>query len=633
MTFSEIVFKMFKADAKKYKLFILCNLFSIAILYSFISIALNGQFMNSSIVDPMISHNIYAPTFLVIVFMAIFIPYAQSVFMKTRQKDYGILLTLGMTENEVTKSVIIENFIMCTLSLIMGLVAGTFLSLFFLGFARKVIGIYNIDINISLKAYELTAVYVLALFAISVIINIFGMAKSTILDKIKYAKKAESAKHYSLVFSCIGLILTISAFVLLFFCKNIGLISFIFCNLGSFLIFFNGEAILERFKNKHYKSYMKNVFLFSDTKYYYGKNKKIFLVNTWLFFCILFFVVLSSVQYPSMLKYSSTYHPFNMVYGDIKGDFKPLENKEIQAIVHKNSNSITANYTVSFVRNNTFTIFCVDDVNKTLKKNYKVQENSFIYVHPYDINDGYAHEDINSNIPNFNINSKQGERKFMRQKVIVNPLFGQVNCISQNIILVNKKDYEWIRKNNIDFYVGTLHLYNFSDWHNSNGIVNEVWNKLVERNNIKSGDDFYKTSSRIEAYNTALRSSNFLTFLLIYVDLLLYFSAIIMLHYKLRMEYEEEKGKYFGLYKIGIEEVDIKKMISQKILVLYGISLIYAIIINFGFSFYFFGSHGWYGIQSILATFVASTVLLGAHLGVGRMYSNAYYTGILEHNF
>lgn len=629
MTFSEIVFKMFKADAKKYKLFILSNLFSIAILYSFISIALNNQFMNPSSVDTMISHNIYAPTFLLVVFMAIFIPYAQSVFMKARQKDYGILLTIGMTENEVTKSVIIENFIMCILSLIMGLVAGTFLSLFFLGFVHKVIGIYNIDINISLKAYELTAVYVLTLFVISVIINICGMAKSTILDKIKYAKKAESARHYSFVFCYLGLILTVAAFVLLFFCKNIALISFIFCTLGSFLIFFNGEAIIERFKNKHYKSYMKNIFLFSDEKYYYGKNKKIFFVNTWLFFCILFFVVLSSVQYPSMLKYSSTYHPFNMIYGDIKGDFKPLKDKEIQTIVHKEGNSITTNYTVSFVRNNTFTIFCVDDVNKTLKKDYKVQENSFIYVHPYDINDGYEHEDINSNIPSLNINAKQGERKFMRQKVIVNPLFGQINCISQNIILVNKEAYEWIMVNNIDFYVGTLHLYNFSDWHKSNVIVNEVWNKLVKKNNIKSGDDFYKTSSRIEAYNTALRSSNFLTFLLIYVDLLLYFSAIIMLHYKLRMEYEEEKRKYFRLYKIGIEEVDIKKMISQKILVLYGIPLIYAIIINFGFSFYFFDSHGWYGVEGVLATFIASAVLLGVHLGGGRMYSNAYY-GIIK---
>lgn len=131
MTFSEIAYKMFKKDAKKYRLFILCNVAAIAVLYSFISIVLNKQFMNSSIVDPMISSNIYAPTFFIVMFAGMFIPYSQSVFMKARQKDYGILLSIGMTENEVRKSVIIENLVLHAVSLVAGLMFGTILSLFF----------------------------------------------------------------------------------------------------------------------------------------------------------------------------------------------------------------------------------------------------------------------------------------------------------------------------------------------------------------------------------------------------------------------------------------------------------------------------------------------------------------------
>lgn len=76
--------------------------------------------------------------------------------------------------------------------------------------------------------------------------------------------------------------------------------------------------------------------------------------------------------------------------------------------------------------------------------------------------------------------------------------------------MVNKKDYEWITLNAVDYYVkGTLHLYNFTNWHNSGVIVNEVWNRLLEKNNMGKEDDFYKISSRIEAYDTALKSSNF----------------------------------------------------------------------------------------------------------------------------
>ncbi|GCD13021.1 FtsX-like permease family protein [Clostridium tagluense] len=634
MTFSRIAFKMFKADVKKYRLFILCNLSSIAILYSFISISVNKQFMDTSIVDPMISGNIYAPTFLVLMFTGIFIPYSQSVFIKARQKDYGILLTLGMSENEVRNSVLIENLILCIVSLIIGLVSGTVLSLFFLGFIHNVIGFNSVNIAISLSSYKITTMYVLGIFSISLIVNVYGMIKSTVYDKIKYAEKAESGNHYSIIFSCVGIVFTIVAFIvmILFYHRNsnLCLLSIFFCLLGSVLIFFNGEALIEYFQDKHYKRYIKNVFLLSDIKYYYTKNKKTFFTTTWIFFTILFLVMISSVIHPCLINNSFSYHPFHMAYGEIKGNFEPLRDDEIKSIIRNNGNSITTNYTVKFVRNNVFTVFCVDDVNKILKKNYKIKSNSFIYVYPYYINDGFEHN-YNLNISNINIDFHKGTKEFIKHDTIINPLFGQINCISQNIILVNKEDYKWITLNGIDYYLkGTLHLYNFGNWHNSNGIVNEVWNKLMKKNNSGKDDArFYKISSRIEAYNIALKGSNFLFFIVIYACLLLYFSAIIMIHFKLEMEYKDDKRKYFSLYRIGIREIEIKKMISQKILMIYFIPFVYAMIINIAYSYYANSSYG-YGVIGILYALITSLIFLIIHLIVYKLYFISYYKRVIS---
>lgn len=634
MKFSRIAFKMFKADVKRYRLFILCNLFSIAILHSFLSISVNKQFMSASIIDPMISSNIYAPTFLVLLFTGIFIPYSQSVFIKARQKDYGILLTLGMSENEVRNSVLIENLILCVVFLIIGLVLGTVLSLFFLGFIRNVIGFNNINITISLLSYKITTMYVLGIFSFSLIVNIYGMIKSTVYDKIKYAEKAEIGNHYSIIFSCSGILFTIVAFVvmILFYHinSNIWFLSLFFCILGSLLIFFNGEALIESFQRKHYKRYIKNIFLFSDIKYYYSKNKKIFFVTSWIFFAISFFIAFSLVTYPNFTNNAIAYHPFHMVYAEMKDNFRPLGDNEIKAIIQKNGNSITTNDTVKFVRNNVFTIFCVDDVNKIMKRNYKVKSNSFIYVYPYVINDGYEHN-VNLNISNISIDSHKGTRMFIMQNTIVNPLFGKINCISDNIVLVNKKDYDWIAVNGNDYYLkGTLHLYNFGNWHNSNGIVNEISNKLMKKNNGGKDDArFYKISSRIEAYNTALKSSDFLIFLVIYASLLLYFSAIIMIHFKLEMEYNDDKKKYFSLYRIGIRKVEIKKMISQKILMIYFIPFVYSMIISIAYSYYANSSYG-YGFIGILYALITSLVFLIIHLMVYKLYFNRYYKRVIS---
>ncbi len=633
MTFVEIAFKMFKADIRKYRLFILCNLASIAILYAFISISVNRQFKNSSIVDPMISSNIYAPTFLVLIFTCIFIPYTQSAFIKARQKDYGILLTLGMTENEVRNSVLIENLILCMIFLISGLVLGTFLSLLFLAFIRNVIGIDGIKITISILSYKVTTIYVMGVFLISLIVNLLGIIKRTIYEKIKYTEKAESGRHYSIKLCIAGIVFTIASFVIMIVFyhinSNVWLLSLLSCILGSVLIFFNGVALIEFFQNKHYKKYIKNIFVFSDIKYYYGKNKNIFFITTWMFFSILFFVMFSLVTYPSFTNNSITYHPFHMAYTEIKDGFKPLGDDEMELIVKNNNNSIALNDSVKFVRSNAFTIFCIDDINRTMKKNYEIKSNSFIYVYPYDVNDGYEH-DTNLNISSISIDSREGTKKFNIQHIIIEPLFGEINSISDQIILVNKDDYEWIALHSIDYYLkGTLHLYNFDNWRDSDGIVNEVWNKLLEKNNIEKDNRFYKISPRIEAYNTALKSSRFLIFVVIYACLLLYFSAIIMIHFKLKMEYKDEKKKYYSLYRIGIKETEIKKMISQKILIIYSISFLYAIIINIGYSYYANSSYG-YGIIGILCALITSFVFSVIHLIVYKLYFSTYYKTVIS---
>jgi hypothetical protein len=633
MTFSEIAFKMFKADIKKYRLFILCNLSAIAILYSFVSVSENQQFMNKSIVDPVISSDIYAPTFLILVFTGIFITYSQSIFMTARQKDYGILLTIGMTENEVRNSILIENFILCIVSLITGLLIGTFLSILFLSFIRNVIGIDKIDVTISVLPYKITAIYVTVIFIISLIFNVCIMIKSTIYEKIKYAVKAESGNHYSIKFICVGIVITIAAFILmiLFYNKNtdIAFLSILFCMLGSMLIFFNGEALIEYFQNKHYDRYIKNIFLFSDIKYYYGKNKKIFFSTTWIFFVMIFFVALSAINYPYLKSDAITFHPFHIAYGEINNHFQPLGDDEIQTIAQNNGNNITSNDTVSFVRNNSFTIFCVDDVNRILKTSYDVKPNSFIHVFPYDMNDGYDHYD-NMKISRIYINSHEGSKEFIVQDIVTNPLFGQINCISENVFIANKEDYEWITLNGIDYYLkGILHLYNFDNWQNSENTVNEVANKLSAKNNIETEVGFYKTSSRIDVYNTALKSSKFLIFNSIYVCLLLYFSAIIMIHFKFKMEYKDEKIKYFSLYKIGIEEIEIKKIISKKILMIYFVPFVYAIIISIAFSYYGFSIHGLRAI-GILYTFIISFIFLIIHLIVYKLYFNVYYSRVIS---
>ena len=636
MTFRDISYKMLKANIKQYRLFILCNVASIAILFSFLSVYNNKRFMNESIVNSMISSNIIMPTLLLLIFIGVFIPYTQNAFMKARQKDYGILLTLGMTESEVRNSVLKENGILCLIFLLGGLIFGTALSAFFLGFIRYALGIDGIGITFSLPAYAETAVYAMMIFMISLAANIIGLARSSIREKLRLTEKTEN-KGGSLPLLVIGTAITAVSLICLFFfyraSQNVFIICWLLCVIGSALIFFNGSALLSLIRNKRYKKYIRNILVLSDIKYYYGKNKKIFFVNAWLFFIIFFFTAFAMVSYPNMTRYAAIYHPFDMAYAEIKGSFEPLSDAEVNTIAHNNGDEITLNDGVEFVRNNAFTVFCVDDVNRLLDKNYSVAHGSFLFVYGFDPNDGYEH-DYNFDISSLGIKSGSGQMKFTIQGKIADPLFGQINAVSNYMLLADKTDFARLAASGGDFYIkGTLHLFSFENWRNSAGTVDSVWKQLALKNNLNVKDyessRFYQVSSRTEAYNTAIKSCNLLIFVFLYLSLLLYFAAVVMIHFKLRMEYDNEKKKFRSLYRIGIQETEVKTAVYQKILVIFLVSPVYSIILNFAFGVSIFSQYR-FGTFGILCVAVMSFIFLFAHWRVCRRYAGVYGAGVIE---
>ncbi|AHV99481.1 FtsX-like permease family protein [Paenibacillus sabinae] len=621
-----IAFKMFRANMQQYRLFILCNLASVAISYSFIAIAANKPFKDPTIVDSMVSSNIYAPTALVVLFSCLFIPYTHSVFMKVRSKEYGILLTLGMTESEARIQVLIENMVLCVLFLLSGLGVGTLLSLFFWGMIRYGIGIHGIQIKVSLVAYKVTALYVGGVFLLSLAFNLLSMLKSTILEKIKYTDKTESGGRAKVWLCAAGVGLTVASFavMVLFYHihSNIWFVSLLVCVLGSVLIFFNGGALIDYYKLKRPQSYLRQLFLLSDIKYYYRKNRTIFFVTSWIFFAILFFMMFSLITYPNFTHNAVTYHPYHMVYTEITGSYRPLGDKDVRQIAESHGNRVIREDSVKFVRNELYTIFDVADIDKLLAKRYSVQRGSVLYVYPYDVKDGYEHV-TDGKLADLRIDSPEGARSFSIQDSVMDPLFGQINSISDRILLVNTQDYSWFTTHSDSYKIGGfLHAYNFADWRHSKDIVEEVAKKLHKQNGGDPLDRFYQVSSRTAAYRTAHQSSNFLTFVVLYACLLLYFSAIAMIHFKLKMESMSDNRRYRSLHRIGLLEDELKTMVDRKIRVIFGVPFAYAAVLTIAYSYYTNSSYG-YGLIGLACGALTVSAFLLLHAAVYRRYSQS----------
>lgn len=100
-----------------------------------------------------------------------------------------------------------------------------------------------------------------------------------------------------------------------------------------------------------------------------------------------------------------------------------------------------------------------------------------------------------------------------------------------------------------------------------------------------------------------------------------------MIHFKLKMEYEEEKKKYFGLYRIGILDSEIKKIVLKKISAIYYIPIVYAVVISITYNYYTNSSYG-YGAIGIAYGSITAIIICILHIVVCKLYSNAYYKKI-----
>ena len=625
MTTGTITYKMFKANFKKYSLFVVCNTVVIAILFSVVSLIFNEQFMDPLIVDQMISSKIYVSVIILTPFALLFLPYTQNAFLKSREKEYGILLVLGLTERDVRKNLLLEQSVLCLIFLVGGLLLGTILSFAFLTVVSSIIRIPDLEFQLSPSLYGVIIFFVVSVYAITVLINLITIIRRTIVEKLKASEKTEATGHARLKYCFCGLMLTIAAFILMILIhhidNNIELISLPLAAIGSVLLFYNGEAIIEWFRRRYRQRYIRSLFNYSDLRYYYGKNKRIFLANTWIFFTILFFSAFGLFTYSSFTTNALVYQPFHLSYTeDIV--FKPLDEDTVRDIVSKYDNRITLSEKVEFARIDMISVFCVDDINRVLNTDYVVPDNSYIHVYRYYLQDGYQH-DLTLHFSSIDIDMNDGSTKKLEMlQDIVSPLIGQIHSITNEILLVSENDFKQIlqyRSPSTRLVTGTLHFYNFENWRNSAPIAKEVQDKLIAINGAID-DRYHKIYSRIETYDTAEKSAQLLNFTVLYVSALLYASAILMVHFKLGMERDNDLKKFHLLHRIGITDKEISKIISSKHTVVFLIPLAYSIIITILFNYFIFKS---YGLGAVITGYscICSVVLICLHILLCKIYS------------
>ncbi|WP_088228668.1 FtsX-like permease family protein [Desulfosporosinus sp. FKB] len=569
MTFFDISRKMLMANFRRYRLYFLCNVFSIVLFYSFAAIFTNQAFMNPKNVNSYISSNIYAPSLFVGIFFVLFIPYSYRQFMKLRQHDYGILMTMGMSETEVLTNMLLEQCLIAGISLLAGLLLGTLIAFAFYFVIQHVIGVSGLHWYFNVESYKWTALLYGLTILFTLIMSVIGFKKMELIDLIKDKFRGERKRKSSrgrFIFGVILVSVSVPMMLIGYVHANSVLwleISFGVILAGSGFILAQVEA-LDNVWAKVFPGFREHHFLgIAFNRQHAGSRSRIGIIAAWLLgFCI-FFAGSTGIMYPALTKDAVSNSPYDLVYSQIFGK-NQVADSNIVNLLAQNGVTVQRVKQVDYLRNGVYNLLPLSEVNKEFCTSYQIPKGEFLTVFQFDFQDGYQHDLTSPSTVGFDCGKETMELKSAGSDVRI--LFNRNPTLADRTLVLNDADFQKIAAHSSDYSAGIIKLYSFKQWQNSGKGIAAVQNYLLKKNRVDQPvqQHYYRATSRIESYTLAQQSAEFLLFVMFFVEVLFCAAANIMIHFKIMAEGEEEQRLLSGLCRLGVTAEEMLAMIRHK---------------------------------------------------------------------
>lgn len=185
MSLNYIILRNLKKNIKNYYLYVFALIFSVALYFSFVTLQydpsmdkVSGTLKGGAAIG--------ASSVLLVAIVAIFLLYANTIFIKRRSKEIGLFQLIGLTKGKIFRLLSAENLILYFGSMIIGIGAGFVMSRLILMILFKIL---DVDIRVKLRfspeALWRTILVFAAIYLLIMIMNYTFIKAQSILSLFK----------------------------------------------------------------------------------------------------------------------------------------------------------------------------------------------------------------------------------------------------------------------------------------------------------------------------------------------------------------------------------------------------------------------------------------------------------------
>lgn len=192
MNINYLIYRNLKKNIKNYYLYVFALIFSVGLYFSFVTLQYDPSMdeVKGSVKG---AAGLGAASVLLVAIVAIFLLYANTIFIKRRSKEIGLFQLIGLTKGKIFRILSAENLILYFGSMVIGVLAGFAASRLILMILFKVTGVESeATLRFSSQALIQTAIVFAAIYILIMVMNFTFIKGQSILSLFRVVSTTEN---------------------------------------------------------------------------------------------------------------------------------------------------------------------------------------------------------------------------------------------------------------------------------------------------------------------------------------------------------------------------------------------------------------------------------------------------------
>ncbi|MED0872313.1 ABC transporter permease [Bacillus mobilis] len=637
MNFRQLALNNVKGNWRNYKAFLISSCLSIVVFFMYASFIYHPDVVSGNIsMRDMISKGLESMNYIVVIFSALFILYANSTFLRARKKEFGLLTLIGGTKSQLGRMIILEQLMLGSIAIVVGIGLGMLCSKLFF---QALSVILKIDKTLPLvwnsKAVLITAGVYFILFLILSLFSVWTVGRLQIIDLLREARK-QKIEPFAFTWLCVaGIGCIIVAYVLSF---QVTFMNFIMLFLpivgltigGTYLLFTQGSTVVLKALQKRKKSFYTypNMFVLSNLIYKMKDNARFLFVisiitavvssavgTLYVFFEDMSYKAVTST--PHAISYEEKgIHTHNVIKeGKTKELIKKHGFEDAREVTYVKLPGTQKIAMFNGEHEVPMAIVSEKEYNAEVRKQKreKIRE-----VHNAPGSATMVIMDMANDMMKLDL-AKPYEIKIngQTQSVQLNEptTFSVFN--DSEYLIVNDQDFEKYAKLVPDEEKTKYYGYYIEDWKSTEDLVLDLKNEIAP-------DKQMELNNSVLAYKDIRESGAITMFIGFFVAVLFFFFACSMTYFKWFNDKEQDRIQFKSLKRIGMTDKEIRKIAIRQMGVIFFIPILIGAI-HSGFALHTLGK------MLYIDLWKSGAIVIGIYVVASAIYFMIAQRGYLKH--